>query len=119
MRPQLSDFVYKVWAPRTVITTGGYDRESGIKTAEETGQIIGYGRAFIANVSGLQTHTCCPIDTLGLIGLSFRQPDLPFRLRENIALTKPQEDTFYVSMSERGYTTYPFSDEFLKSHSRM
>ena len=119
MRPQLSDFVYKVWAPRTVITTGGYDRESGIKTAEETGQIIGYGRAFIANVSGLQTHTCCPIDTLGLIGLSFRQPDLPFRLRENIALTEPQEDTFYVPMSERGYTTYPFSDEFLKSHSRM
>ena len=38
-----------------MITTGGYDRASGIKTAEETGQLIGYGQAFIANVSA-STH---------------------------------------------------------------
>lgn len=33
-----------------MITTGGYDRESGLKLAEETGQIIGYGMLFLANV---------------------------------------------------------------------
>ncbi|KAI0702592.1 hypothetical protein C8Q76DRAFT_802206 [Earliella scabrosa] len=43
--PPSSSNRYKLWAPRTVITTGWYDRESRIKTAEETGQIIGYGCA--------------------------------------------------------------------------
>ncbi|KAI0742653.1 NADH:flavin oxidoreductase/NADH oxidase [Daedaleopsis nitida] len=89
--PSQADLLYKLWAPRTVITTGGFDRESGVKTAEETGQVIGYGRAFLSN------------------------PDLPFRLREDIPLKEPEFDTFYLPMSEKGYTTYPFSEEFLKS----
>ncbi|KAI0355742.1 NADH:flavin oxidoreductase/NADH oxidase [Trametes cingulata] len=86
------DFIHKLWAPRPVVTTGGYDRESGLKVAEETGQIIGYGRPFLAN------------------------PDLPFRLEKNIPLNEPEYDTFYLPMSEKGYTTYPFSEEFLKTH---
>ncbi|KAI8993862.1 NADH:flavin oxidoreductase/NADH oxidase [Trametes punicea] len=90
--PADANFIYELWAPRPVISTGGYDRESGIKTAEETGQLIGYGRAFLAN------------------------PDLPFRLRENIPLNPPQYDTFYTPMSAEGYTTYPFSEEFLKKY---
>ena len=49
--PADEDFLCQIWAPRPLITTGGYDRESGLKVAEETGQIIGYGRAFTANVS--------------------------------------------------------------------
>ncbi|KAI0752143.1 NADH:flavin oxidoreductase/NADH oxidase [Fomes fomentarius] len=84
-------FIYKLWAPRPVITTGGYDRESGIKVAEETGQLVGYGRAFLAN------------------------PDLPFRLREDLPLNAPEEATIYLPQSERGYTTYPFSNKFLES----
>ena len=44
------DFINDLWKPRALITCGGYDRESGLKVAEETGQIIGYGRAFTANV---------------------------------------------------------------------
>ena len=51
---------------------------------------------------------------LRLIGISAGQPDLPFRLRENIPLTAPEVDTFYVPMIENGYTTYPFSEEFPK-----
>ncbi len=47
---QQADFIHKLWAPRPLITCGGYDRESGLKVAEETGQIIGYARAFTANV---------------------------------------------------------------------
>ncbi|EIW62644.1 NADH:flavin oxidoreductase/NADH oxidase [Trametes versicolor FP-101664 SS1] len=84
-------FVQKLWAPRPVITTGGYDRESGIKVAEETGQIVGYGRAFLSN------------------------PDLPFRLQNNIKLNDPEYDSFYLPMAAKGYTTYPFSEEFLKT----
>ncbi|KAI0827754.1 NADH:flavin oxidoreductase/NADH oxidase [Trametes gibbosa] len=85
------DFIYKLWTPRPVITTGGYDREAGLKIAEETGQIIGYGRAFLAN------------------------PDLPFRLEKNIKLNDPDYDTFYLPETEKGYTTYPFCEEFLKT----
>ncbi|RPD60828.1 NADH:flavin oxidoreductase/NADH oxidase [Lentinus tigrinus ALCF2SS1-6] len=85
------DFIYKLWSPRTVITTGAYDRESALKVAEETDQLVGFGRPFLAN------------------------PDLVYRLRENIPLNAPQEDTFYLPMNERGYTTYPFSEQFLKS----
>ncbi|KAI0702590.1 hypothetical protein C8Q76DRAFT_802205 [Earliella scabrosa] len=87
--------------PRIVITTGGYNREYGITIAEETGHIIKHGHAFIANEFGqLDLH-------------------LLFRLRENVARfePEPQQITFYLPMSERGYTMYPFSDQFLKSHS--
>ncbi|TBU61591.1 NADH:flavin oxidoreductase/NADH oxidase [Dichomitus squalens] len=85
------DFIHKIWAPGAVITTGGYDRESGIKAAEETGQLIGYGTKFLAN------------------------PDLPFRLRENLPLNPPDFETFYTRLSPKGYIDYPFSEEFLKS----
>ena len=49
----------RLWAPGTVITTGGFTRESGLKTAEETGRIIGYGVLFTANVrlSSSNSHT--------------------------------------------------------------
>ena len=43
------------------------------------------------------------------------QPDLPFRLREDIPLTTPDGSTFYGPPTAEGYTTYPFSEEFLKS----
>ncbi len=42
-----------------MITTGGFTRESGLKTAEETGRIIGYGVLFTANVrSSLYVSVC-------------------------------------------------------------
>ncbi|KAI0630870.1 NADH:flavin oxidoreductase/NADH oxidase [Trametes polyzona] len=87
-------FIHKLWAPRPTITTGGYDRETGMKVAEETGQLVGYGRAFLAN------------------------PDLPFRLRYSIKLNEPQYDSFYLVMNATGYTTYPFSEEFLKAQAQ-
>ncbi|CDO72487.1 hypothetical protein BN946_scf184980.g28 [Trametes cinnabarina] len=92
--PADADFIYEHWAPRPVISTGGYDRESGIKTAEQTGQIIGYGRPFLAN------------------------PDLPFRLEKNIPLNEPDYETFYTAKSAEGYITYPFSEEFLKTQTQ-
>ncbi|RPD54771.1 NADH:flavin oxidoreductase/NADH oxidase [Lentinus tigrinus ALCF2SS1-7] len=84
-------FINDIWAPRPLITCGGYDRESGLKVAEETGQIIGYARAFSAN------------------------PDLPFRLRKNIKLNEVEFESLFTPSTEKGYTTYPFSEEFLKA----
>ncbi|KAI0676096.1 NADH:flavin oxidoreductase/NADH oxidase [Trametes maxima] len=90
--PDEEHFIHALWAPRLVVTTGGYDRESALKIAEETGQLVGFGRPFIAN------------------------PDLPFRLRKELPLNEQDVDTFYLPQSENGYTTYPFSNEFLMSH---
>ncbi|KAI0779343.1 NADH:flavin oxidoreductase/NADH oxidase [Fomes fomentarius] len=87
-----AEFIYKIWAPRPVITTGGYTRETGLRKAEETGQLIGYGRDFLAN------------------------PDLPFRLRESIPLNVPDPATFFTPEKVEGYTTYPFSEAFLTKH---
>ncbi|KAI0677543.1 NADH:flavin oxidoreductase/NADH oxidase [Trametes maxima] len=89
--PGNEDLIYKLWTPRPVITTGSYDRASALKTAQETGQLIGFGRAFLAN------------------------PDLPFRLLHDIPLNEPDSTTFFTARAEIGYTTYPFSEEFLKS----
>lgn len=44
-----------------------------------------------------------------------RQPDLPFRLQKNIPLNAVEEETVYRAEAEQGYTTYPFSEKFLKS----
>ena len=46
-----NDRLREIWAPRPYISCGGYDRALGIKTAEERGDLIAYGRPFIANVS--------------------------------------------------------------------
>jgi NADPH2 dehydrogenase len=39
-------------------------------------------------------------------------PDLVFRLREGIPLTKYNRATFYLPRSEEGYVDYPFSEEY-------
>ncbi|RPD62527.1 NADH:flavin oxidoreductase/NADH oxidase [Lentinus tigrinus ALCF2SS1-7] len=91
--PSQVDFINGIWAPRPLITCGGYDRESGLRVAE-TGQIIGYARAYTAN------------------------PDLPFRLRENIALNELDEGSLYIPLEAKGYTTYPFSKEFLQAQKK-
>lgn len=72
---QQSDFIHKIWAPGAVITTGGYDRASGLKVAEETGQLVGYCRAYAANVSG---------DIL--FGSSLPSPESPAGVRVRVEL---------------------------------
>ncbi|KAH9915016.1 uncharacterized protein BXZ73DRAFT_106327 [Epithele typhae] len=85
--PSQANFIYDLWAPRHVISTGRYDHESGVKTAE----VIGYGMMFLAN------------------------PDLPFRLKKNLALNARDYSTLFTAKSAEGYTTYTFSEEFLKT----
>ncbi|KAG7453217.1 NADH:flavin oxidoreductase/NADH oxidase [Guyanagaster necrorhizus] len=57
-----NDFIRRVWSPKALISAGGYSRESAIDTAENKGDLIGFGRHFIAN------------------------PDLVYRLERDIAL---------------------------------
>ena len=42
------------------------------------------------------------------------QPDLPFRLRKDLRLNKVDPKTLYTKEIEQGYTTYPFSEEYLQ-----
>ncbi len=45
-----NDFIRNVWSPKLLISAGGYDRQSAIDTAENKGDLIAFGRHFIANV---------------------------------------------------------------------
>lgn len=47
---QSNDFIRKIWLPRTLISAGRYTRETAIERAEETGELIAFGRRFLANV---------------------------------------------------------------------
>jgi NADPH2 dehydrogenase len=47
---QSNDFIRNIWAPRPIISAGGYSPETGKDTAETKGDLIAFGRAFIANV---------------------------------------------------------------------
>jgi NADPH2 dehydrogenase len=44
-----NDFIREVWGSKTLISAGGYERDSAIKTAEK-GDVIGFSRHYIANV---------------------------------------------------------------------
>ncbi|KAJ8657244.1 hypothetical protein O0I10_007060 [Lichtheimia ornata] len=74
----------KVWKG-AFISAGGYTTNPALaqKVAEETGNLVAIGRAFIAN------------------------PDIVERLRNGWPLTKYNRDTFY-SPGAVGYTDYPF-----------
>ena len=47
---QSNDCLGRIWLPRPLVTAGGYTRESAMRIADETGQLIAFGRAFISNV---------------------------------------------------------------------
>lgn len=71
----------------TIITCGGYTRESGIEAIREGDtDLVAYAQLFLAN------------------------PDLPERFAVNAELNEPDSDTFYGGDKE-GYTDYPFMEE--------
>ncbi len=66
-----------------IILSGGLDAQSANKIIEENkGDLVAFGRPFISN------------------------PDLVHRLKNKLALTEPDFDTFYTA-DEKGYTDYP------------
>ncbi|KAK0188337.1 hypothetical protein F5146DRAFT_1104015 [Armillaria mellea] len=84
---ETNDFIRKIWAPKPLISAGGYTGDSGIETADRKGDLIAYGQWYISN------------------------PDLPAKLEKNIPLTKYDHSTFYVpgDTSGVGFTDYPFA----------
>ncbi|KAJ5174958.1 Chanoclavine-I aldehyde reductase [Penicillium canariense] len=77
-----------------VIIAGGYQPESAKEAVDQKYKdhevVIGFGRPFTSN------------------------PDLPFRLRQNIPLVPHQRDTLYLPKDPKGYTDWAFSAEFEK-----
>ncbi|KAE9404843.1 FMN-linked oxidoreductase [Gymnopus androsaceus JB14] len=82
-----NDFLKAIWSPRPLILAGGFVRDNAIEAAGTEGVLIAYGRHYIAN------------------------PDLPYRLKDNIPLNKYDRSTFYIpgDASGRGYTDYSFA----------
>jgi NADPH2 dehydrogenase len=97
-----NDFLRDIWGPRPFISSGGYTRQSAIGTADSMGNLVAFGRLFIANVSA-------PMHPRPFTMLTSLQPDLPLRLKEDIPLTKPIRDLFYAPLEPKGYIDYPFA----------
>jgi len=85
-----NDFIRKIWGDKPLITAGGYNRSTALDVAERKGDIIAFSRLYIAN------------------------PDLPFRLQNDIVLNVGNRSTYYAlgSLKPNGFTDYPFSAEF-------
>ncbi|KAI0331395.1 NADH:flavin oxidoreductase/NADH oxidase [Cubamyces sp. BRFM 1775] len=82
-----NDFIRKIWLPRPLVSVGGYTRDKALRVAEQTGQLIAFGRAFVSN------------------------PDLPGRLLKNISLAEWDRESFYTPEDPHGYIDYPTADE--------
>ncbi|PBK85284.1 FMN-linked oxidoreductase [Armillaria gallica] len=83
-----NDFIRELWAPRPLISAGGYKREEAMKVADEKGDLVAFGRYFISN------------------------PDLPKKLKKDLPFTPYNRPTFYLRGEvAEGYTDYPFTAE--------
>lgn len=87
------DFALKTWNKSgPVILAGGYSLQRANRALEtnlrDETVAFAFGRHFISN------------------------PDLPYRLANNIALVEPERDDFYRVKSPKGYIDYGFSDSW-------
>ncbi|CDO73612.1 hypothetical protein BN946_scf185014.g82 [Trametes cinnabarina] len=85
-REDSNDFIRNIWLPRPLISAGRYTRETAIQRAEQSGELIAFGRLFISN------------------------PDLPLRLRWNLPLVPWSREVYYLPENPGGYVDYPFAD---------
>ena len=86
------NFLVHIWGQTSpVLMAGGFKPDSAKRAVEEYADkdvAIVFGRHFISN------------------------PDLPYRIKENIGLAPYNRDTFYKAKSTEGYIDYPFSKGF-------
>lgn len=45
-----NDFIRDIWSPKPLIVAGGFTRESALQRSDKTGDLIAFGKPFIANV---------------------------------------------------------------------
>jgi 2,4-dienoyl-CoA reductase-like NADH-dependent reductase (Old Yellow Enzyme family) len=48
-----NDFLRDIWKGKPLISAGGYNRNNAMKASDETGDLIAFGRHYIANVGFL------------------------------------------------------------------
>ncbi|KAF9890558.1 hypothetical protein FE257_005689 [Aspergillus nanangensis] len=87
------EFLLDIWGKTSpVLVAGGYTPENSLEAVDvqykNNDVAVVFGRHFIAN------------------------PDLPFRIKNEIPITKYDRDTFYTPVQPEGYLDYPFSPEF-------
>ena len=61
-KDESNDFIRQIWSPRPFISAGGYDRDLAIEYADSKGDIIAFGRHFIANVCSSPEGCCLNCD---------------------------------------------------------
>jgi NADPH2 dehydrogenase len=87
--------LYPLYTSSPLLIAGGFKADSARKLVDEELKdrdvVVVFGRYFIST------------------------PDLVFRLEKGIDFNPYDRDTFYVPKSEKGYTDYPFSEEFEKA----
>jgi NADPH2 dehydrogenase len=86
-------FAFQAWGKTSpIFLAGGFKPKEAIETVDgelkDADVAIVFGRFWISN------------------------PDLVFRIKEGIELTKYDRSTFYKARSTEGYTDYPFSKEW-------
>ncbi|KAK1508155.1 NADPH dehydrogenase [Colletotrichum costaricense] len=94
-KPQTLDFILEEWDNISpVVVAGGYLGDSARWAVDERyakwDVAVAFGRYFISN------------------------PDLVFRVKNNVAFTPYDRTTFYKKKSNDGYNTYEFSEEYKK-----
>lgn len=90
-----NDVLVHTWTVNSdapLVLTGGSTSDDARRTTDEKYKgkdiLIAFGRYFTSN------------------------PDLVYRIREGVALTKYNRETFYEVKSPHGYANWPFSAEF-------
>ena len=89
-----------IWAGTSpILLAGGFTKDSAREAIEKQYKdqdlAIVFGRYFIAN------------------------PDLVFRMKEDIPFQRWNRDTLYIPCSKEGYIDYPYSAEWEKQNSRL
>ncbi|KAK0433459.1 hypothetical protein EV421DRAFT_1997442 [Armillaria borealis] len=82
-----NDFIREIWAPKTLIAAGGYNRQTAMEAADKTNDLIAFGRHFVSN------------------------PDLVLRLQKDVPLNPYKRELFYLAdYHPEGYTDYPIAE---------
>ncbi|KAK0189886.1 hypothetical protein F5146DRAFT_1139383 [Armillaria mellea] len=82
-----NDFIREIWAPKTLVAAGGYNRQTAMEAADKTSDLIAFGRHFVSN------------------------PDLVLRLQKDVPLNPYKRELFYTGgYHPEGFTDYPFTE---------
>jgi len=58
--PESNDFIRQLWAPKPLITAGGYTQASAMeRTQSNENELIAFGKLYISNASTPPSSACC------------------------------------------------------------